>query len=686
MGKRLEDGSEPLLKEGEKEESTLKELEEGMVKSGGDDTVSGGGKGDSRDTHVYRVSYRRLFQLAKPELLVLCFAVVALFVSAVANLALPTFAGDVIDAVTRHPDTPEGKAATYVKVNQKLVQIVAVVIVGSIATSMRVYLFTSASERVVARLKRDLFGSLVRQEVAFFDVTRTGELMSRLSEDTQIIKNAVTLNLSELLRGISTALLGLSYMFVKSWRLTCLTLVIVPAVAIGIRQYGKYLKELSRKTQAASAAAAAVAEECIGAIRTVRAFAQEGSESERYREKVEVSLTLGLHQACVGGLFSGGMFAAATLSLVAVMWYGAHLAVSGGMSPGSLASFIIYALTVGFSVASLAGIYATVMKALGAGERVFHLLDREPSMVKAGSKRPMGDEAGGEVRLQKVWFAYPSRPSRWVLKGVNLTLLPGSKLALVGPSGGGKSTIANLVERFYDPQTGVITLDGCPLPEISHDYLHRQISIVSQEPVLFNTTIAENIAYGSEPSASSATAIQLAATMANAHEFISQFPEGYENLVGERGVRLSGGQKQRIAIARALLMSPRVLLLDEATSALDAESEYLVQDAMDRLMVGRTTLVIAHRLSTVQSAHVVAVVDKGVIVERGSHAELLERNGIYAGLVRRQLQGGTGLGGTAQNANGGATLGEVLETHSAEFGVHCITEEVPVNNEVDDLS
>ncbi|CAN1796171.1 ABC transporter B family member 25 [Linum perenne] len=412
----------------------------------GDDRLSDLEHGDA--VPAANVSFARVLSLAKPDAWKLIIATVALLIASTSSILIPKYGGKIIDIVSRDISTAEDKAQALNAVTSTILEIFIIVVVGygSVCTALRAWLFSSTSERVVARLRKSLFTHLVNQEIAFFDVTRTGELLSRLSEDTQIIKNAATSNLSEALRNVSTSVIGLFFMFSTSWKLTLLALVVVPVISVAVRRFGRFLRELSHKTQAAAAAAASIAEESFGAIRTVRAFAQEAFEASRYSEKVDVTLNLGLKQAKVVGLFSGGMNAASTLSVIVVVIYGANLTIEGYMTAGALTSFILYSLTVGSSISGLSSLYTVAMKAAGSSKRVFQLLDRVSTLSKSGDKCPLGDQVG-EVVLDDVWFAYPSRPSHMVLKGITLKLQPGSKVALVGPSGGGKVSFFTFFSR-----------------------------------------------------------------------------------------------------------------------------------------------------------------------------------------------------------------------------------------------
>jgi ABC-type multidrug transport system fused ATPase/permease subunit len=398
---------------------------------------------------------------------------------------------------------------------------------------------------------------------------------------------------------------------------------VVPPVALGAVAYGRRVRKLAREAQDALARANEVAEETIAGIRTVRAFAAERAEGNRYSTAVWDAFAVVWRRILTSAAFMSISSFAAFSALALVLWYGGRLVERGQMSPGGLTSFLIYTLTVALSLGGMSELWADLMRASGAAERVFELLDRQTTIPLSDGKKL--DEVQGHLELRDVHFAYPSRRDVPVLRDVSLALMPGDIVALVGPSGSGKSTIAALLLRLYDPGRGRVTLDGHDLRDLSPEWLRQRVGVVAQEPLLFSCSIAENIRYG-RTSASDEEVIA-AAKMANAHEFITKFPEGYGTAVGERGVKLSGGQKQRVAIARAVLKDPRILVLDEATSALDAESEHLVKEALERLMKGRTTLIIAHRLSTVMGADRVVVLQDGVITQSGDHASLMQEGG-----------------------------------------------------------
>jgi ATP-binding cassette subfamily B protein len=562
--------------------------------------------------------------LARPERATLTIGLLALVLSAGASLLTPYLVRQMIDGLT------EGGGREVV--DRMALTLLVVFAIGGLFTALRVYMFTLAGERIVARLRGDLYAKLVQQEVAFFDERRTGELTNRLASDTTVLQSAVTSNISMLLRFGATGFGALAILLWTSWQLTLIMLAIVPLVAIGMVFYGRLLRRLSRQVQDASARTGEVAEETLSGIRTVRAFAAERAETARYRAAIDEVFGLAKKRARLGATFQGVAGFAAYAAIAAVLWVGGLMTVRGELTFGALTSFLLYTLTLAFSIGALSGVYEDLMRAVGASERVFELLDRTPS-VSSGELRL--EHVAGRVALSGVSFAYPARRDVPVLASVDLVLEPDQVVALVGPSGGGKSTISALVSRFYDPDAGSVSLDGVDYRELDPEWLRKQVGVVAQDPVLFATTVAENIRYG-RPDASDED-VESAARAANIHDFVIGLPDRYRTVVGERGVRLSGGQKQRVAIARALLKDPRVLILDEATSALDAESEFLVQDALKRLMKGRTTLVIAHRLSTVREASLVLVVDQGRVVQRGPHAVLVNEDGLYRALVQRQL-------------------------------------------------
>ena len=503
-----------------------------------------------------------------------------------------------------------------------------------IATFFRSYLFTVAGERIVMQLQARLFASLMRQDIAFFDAHRTGELTNRLAADTTVLQKAVTVNVSMGLRFLISVIGSVGILLWISWKLTFLMLLTVPLVAGGAGLYGRMLRKLSLKVQDALAESTATAEESLSGIRTVRAFAQEQLAVRHYTNAIDAAFQLAKKRAFLGATFQGLVSLAGLSAIGVVLWYGGMLLAEGEMAFGALTSFMLYTFTVAFSIGALSSLYEDFAKAIGATERVFELIEQKPS-IQDGTESPEGCD--GAVRLHSIDFSYPTRPDNPVLTNCSLEIRIGEVLALVGPSGSGKSTIAALLSRMYDPNQGEILLDERPIRSLKLDWLRAQVGVVSQEPILFASSIADNIRYA-RPEASMDEVIA-AAQSANAHDFIEGFSEGYQTLVGERGVRLSGGQKQRVAIARALLKNPKILILDEATSALDAESEHLVQEALERLMKARTTLVIARRLSTIQEADRVAVLSDGEIKELGRHGELMAQRGLYYKLIERQFSG-----------------------------------------------
>lgn len=572
-----------------------------------------------------RLDFKRIKQLAYPERIRLIWGTLALFVGTGINLSVPALVGKLIDGLNK---------GSGQSLNQVTLMLLILFAISGTAMAFRSYLFTAAGERIVAKLRTDLYTAVIQREIAFFDLRRTGELLNRLASDTTVLQNTVTVNISMLLRNILQMLGAIAILIWTSWHLTLVMLAVVPVVAIGTGVYGRALRKVSIQVQDALAKASEVAEETLAAIRTVRIFASENKEIKRYGLAVEESYLQAKHRARLVAIFTGGVSFAGYGAIAAVLWYGGRLLNEGYLTFGELTSFILYTFSVAISIATLSSLWADFAKASGASERVFELIDDAPKGSVVGLLKP--EQVRGELMFKNLHFSYPSRPDTPVLVGLNMTLHPGQMVALVGPSGGGKSTIAALLSRLYEPNQGSLSLDGQLYTTLDPDWLRQHVGVVNQEPTLFATSVADNIRYA-QPEASEEQ-VKSAARAANAHEFISEFPEGYQALVGERGVRLSGGQKQRIAIARALLKDPAILLLDEATSALDAESEHLVQEALERLMVGRTTLVIAHRLSTVKEADRVIVLDKGKIVESGTHQELLELNGLYQRLVEHQFQ------------------------------------------------
>ncbi len=570
--------------------------------------------------------WKRILKLSRPELKVLLIGTIFLIIGSSSNLVYPQFIKTMIDGALGSKQMDQINHVAFIMLGLFAIQ--------AVASALRYYLFTMAGERIVLKLRKDLYAHILEQEIAFFDFNRTGELMSRISSDATVLQNAVSVNISMGLRNIAGAVGGLAMMIYTSPKLALTMLVVVPPVAFGAGIFGRRIRGFSKKSQDALAQASTVAEETISGMRTVRSFAQEDFEISRYDKSLQLSLKSARGRILQISWFTGIASLIGYSAIVGVLWFGGKLVIANEMTIGDLTQFLLYLLIMSFSVAALGSLWGDFMASVGAARRIFEILDKAPII-----SNKMGDKIerlAGELSFNQISFAYPSRTDVSVLKDFSLNLKPGQRVALVGPSGSGKTTVASLVSRFYDPIAGSIFLDGKDIKSLEPQWMRRQIGLVSQEPILISSSIEENIRYGNEH----ATQQQVleVAKQANAAEFISKFPEGYDTLVGEKGIQLSGGQKQRVAIARALLKDPKILILDEATSALDTESEALVQEALNRLMQGRTTLVIAHRLATIQDADVICVMENGRIMQTGSHQELLKQEkGIYRKLIERQL-------------------------------------------------
>jgi ATP-binding cassette, subfamily B, bacterial MsbA len=559
----------------------------------------------------------------------LAVATVTLVASALLGLAFPLVVRYLLDAA-------------FIQQNRTILNRIAIglVVLFSIQAVLnyaQTYLLSAVGERVVAGLRRELFAKLLEMAPGFFSERRTGELTSRLTTDIGLLQGVLSHQIAEFSRQVLALAGGIILLTLMQPRLTLTALGVVPLVVGSAFYFGRRLRRMTVGVQDKVAEATAVAEEAFSQIRTVQSFVQEPSERQRYGERIADSVKAALVRARLRGVFFGVLTFATFVGIVFVLWQGGLLVLDGKLTPGELVQFLLYTITIAAAIGALASFFSSYQEAVGAAERVFEILEISPDIADPDHPATLSTPARGNVAFESVYFRYQRSPSLpWTLEDIDLRCDPGEVLALVGPSGGGKTTLVSLLPRFWDVDKGRVLLDGVDVRNLRLADLRSAIGIVPQDPALFSGTIRENIAYA-RPGAS-AVEVEAAARAAHAHEFVERLPQGYDTLVGERGVKLSGGQRQRIAIARAILKDPSVLILDEATSNLDTESERLIEDALGKLLVGRTTLIIAHRLSTVRRADRLVVLDHGRIVEEGTHSALLARGGLYARLYQRQFR------------------------------------------------
>ena len=569
----------------------------------------------------------RIWRFAKPYRLRIAGATFAVAVAAGTVLGLGFGLRKLVD---------EGFASGNADLLDEAIWVLfGVVLLLAAASYTRFYLVSWVGERVVADIRRAVFDQVIRLSPAYYEVTRTGEILSRLTTDTSVLQMVVGTSVSIALRNAIMLVGGTVLLAVTSARLTGLVFLVVPLVLVPILVFGRRVRRLSRASQDRVADVGSYVDEALGAIRTVQAFGHEPVDRQRFAARVEEAFTTAVRRIGARALLTAVVIALVFGAVSLILWKGGHDVLAGEISGGELSAFVFYAIVVAGAAGALSEVIGDLQRAAGATERLMELLETEPDIAAPADPKPLPVPARGAARFENVVFKYPSRPDRSALDGFSLEVRPGEKLAIVGPSGAGKTTVFQLLLRFYDPAEGRITLDGVDLRDADPADLRARIGLVPQEPVIFSGDAWENIRYG-KPEASDQE-VRNAAQAAAALEFLERLPEGLDTFLGERGVRLSGGQRQRVAIARAILRDPAVLLLDEATSALDAESERAVQQALDRLMAGRTTLVIAHRLATVLKADRIVVMDQGRIVASGTHGELIQADGLYARLAALQF-------------------------------------------------
>lgn len=579
---------------------------------------------------VNKEGFKRLvgiFKFMLPYRWTFAFGLVALGLSSGILLSFPYFAGQMLDVA-------QGKKSfIFTTVNQIGITLMSILVIQSVFSFIRVYTFTQVSERTLADLRQAVYSKIIWLPMSFFDSRRVGELTSRLTSDVGTLQDVFTFTLAELLRQILILVIGIPLIFFLTPKLALFMLLTFPVLVIAALVFGKFIRKMSKKSQDQLAQSNVIVEETLQSIAVVKAFTNELFEIVRYKKSLSDVVTTAIRTAKYRGLFISFTILAFFGGIVAVGWYGAYLLQNDIITVGELFSFIFYTSFIGASIAGLGDIYSQLQRSIGASERILEILDTK-------DEQPLPSQSlklQGNIRFENVSFEYPSRTDYPILKSISIHIKSGEKIALVGASGAGKSTITSLLMRLYSIQQGSIKVDGQLIEEYNLSAYRNNIGIVPQEVILFGGTILENIAYG-KPNATEAEVIA-AAQKANAWEFIDGFPEKLKTVVGDRGIKLSGGQRQRVAIARAILKDPAILILDEATSSLDAKSERLVQDALEKLMENRTTIVIAHRLSTIRKVDRILVIKDGQVAESGSHQQLsANETGIYANLLRLQLE------------------------------------------------